>query len=74
MPIGSGYKAPPENPKEIDMSHEEEGVSLAENKSKVYSHGITSEQASQLLIKYGRNELEDKKKSKVIIYIHIYSS
>jgi len=67
MPIGSVYRPPPENPKEIDMSHEEEGVSLAENKTRVFSHGLTSDQAAQLLIKYGRNELEDKKKSKVNI-------
>lgn len=65
MPIGSGYKPPPDNPKDINMHEEEGGLSLAESKSKVYSSGLTSEQASQLLIQYGRNELEDKKKSKV---------
>ena len=69
MPIGSsGYKPPPEKSEDIDMSHEEEGVSLAENKTRVFSQGLTSDQAAQLLIKYGRNELEDKKKSKVNIY------
>jgi len=71
MPIGSGYKPPPEKPEDIDMSHDEEGLSLAEKKSRVFSHGLTSEEASQLLIKYGRNELEDKKKSKVIKYYYI---
>jgi len=65
MPIGSGYKPPPEKPEEIDMSHEE-GLSLAENKSREFSHGLTSHEASERLIRYGRNELEDKKKSKVI--------
>ena len=62
----SGYKPPPENPRDIGME-EEEGLSLAENKTRSFSKGLTSEQAAQLLIKYGRNELEDKKKSKVPI-------
>lgn len=69
----SGYTPPPlNNSKEIDMNeHNEEGVSLAENKQRVYAHGLTTEEATQLLFKYGRNELEDKKKSKVMICIYI---
>jgi hypothetical protein len=41
----------------------EEGVEKV--KSFVPSKGLTSEEAEQLLAKWGRNELEDKKRPKV---------
>lgn len=41
----------------------EEGVE--KTKAFVPSKGLTTEEAQQLLLKWGRNELEDKKKAKV---------
>ncbi len=48
---------------EIGIPMEEEGSGKV--KEFVASKGLTSFEAQQLLQKWGRNELEDKKKSKV---------
>eukprot|EP01040_Poterioochromonas_malhamensis_P007396 gene7396-7978_t len=45
----------------------EEGVE--KTKAFVPSKGLTTEEAQQLLLKWGRNELEDKKKAKWLIFM-----
>jgi len=43
----------------------EEGAHEGETKQFVPSKGLTSAEARELLLQYGRNELEDKKRPKV---------
>jgi hypothetical protein len=48
----------------------EEGVE--KTKEFVPSKGLTTEEARQLILKWGRNELEDKKKAKVFIIYYSF--
>lgn len=51
---------------------QEEGESHSETKQFVASKGLSSAEAQELLLKYGRNELEDKKKPKVSSFLLRY--
>jgi hypothetical protein len=67
-------------PNEVDTSNGEyasQGIPMTEDVEKtkefVPSKGLTTFEFQQLLEKWGRNELEDKKKSKVGSYILAFS-
>lgn len=76
----SGYQPPPEN--DVESGHKKQGDKKASDKKGggipmedehttkefVPSKGLTSQEASARLIQYGRNELEDKKVPKVLVF------
>lgn len=72
----AGSYVPPSHDGEGDShgEHASQGIPMTEEgaektKEFVPSKGLTTFEAQQLLQKWGRNELEDKKKSKILIFL-----
>ena len=70
--VHEGYTPPKEGNNDSTKSEEyaSQGIPMTEEgvenkKDFVPSKGLTTFESQQLLVKWGRNELEDKKKSKV---------
>ncbi len=68
--VHEGYTPPKESSDSNNGEYASQGIPMTEEgvdtkKDFVPSKGLTTFEAQQLLQKWGRNELEDKKKSKV---------
>jgi len=71
--MAGGYQPPAQGKEEDSTEYASQGIPMEEEHGKpkefTPSKGLTTFEAQQLLQKWGRNELEDKKKSKLLIFL-----